>query len=784
MHNDSQPPFSFEIDRPELFGDALSRREWLQFTGAGLAILPFGVRKLMGLAGENSVADDPIGALQTKKFPILVAFLEAQMHSLWCGPLGDSPHEAACDFIRFVSHLPERLQQGVCYALTWFDFYSLRKTHHHFATLSNLERRRLLNQGETPRCQDDPPLICWSEEHLMHTAVSSLAMLGRLVTLSRQPARDFVGLSWSSICEEPGRAVHVPEPPPADLDLEYDVCVIGSGAGGALVASRAAAAGLRVVIIEAGDYVSPDALVTRVIDANGAERLQPPRCDEVLMRLYKHAGVQIAGGISDVENKADVILPHRRRKIRPKQTINVVQAQVVGGGPYVNNAIHLRLARHVWDSWGDGQPAGVSFEDFSVLMERVEHDLGVNKDVTDDQVSERSLRFAQGCNAAGEAVAPLPVAIRKDCTGCGADNSVDTFGDHIGGVHPYRPGAANSYLMRALHEGVPARVASKTHAVRANLRGDVGGGIRADSVDVIDRRDNPCGQLRRVRAKKFVVAAGVGATSTILRSSMCAAGLYNRHLGARLTGNVGTAIYAMYDKPIWPHNSGRPEPGVTQCFVVERRMEMVNGQLCEIEPTLENWFHFPGTVAVALTGWFEHYGSVMRRFNHLSMAGMVTPTHVRPQNYVAADGKLELALDQAEFERLLRGLRRLGQIYLATSTPEDSVQLFLPTKAILMRNGCPVQIRTLDDLDWAIAQIRCRGAAFLNMLTAHPQGGASLGSVVNRETFQVQTDDGRCIDNLYVADASVLPAGCEINPQLTIKALAHIAADRMLSNVM
>ena len=42
-----------------------------------------------------------------------------------------------------------------------------------------------------------------------------------------------------------------------------------------------------------------------------------------------------------------------------------------------------------------------------------------------------------------------------------------------------------------------------------------------------------------------------------------------------------------------------------------------------------------------------------------------------------------------------------------------------------------------------------------------------------------EPDGGEAIENLTVADASLLPAGCEINPQLTIKALATLAADRL-----
>ena len=68
--------------------------------------------------------------------------------------------------------------------------------------------------------------------------------------------------------------------------------------------------------------------------------------------------------------------------------------------------------------------------------------------------------------------------------------------------------------------------------------------------------------------------------------------------------------------------------------------------------------------------------------------------------------------------------------------------------------------------------------AFLTSITSHPQGGNPLGFVVNQDTFRVKTTD-----NLYVADASIFPAPCKINPQLTLKALAHCAADQLIADL-
>lgn len=62
-----------------------------------------------------------------------------------------------------------------------------------------------------------------------------------------------------------------PAPTAADLDVEYDVCVVGSGAAGATAAWTLAKAGLSVAIVEQGGHVSEDVAYDDVLaDAESA----------------------------------------------------------------------------------------------------------------------------------------------------------------------------------------------------------------------------------------------------------------------------------------------------------------------------------------------------------------------------------------------------------------------------------------------------------------------------------------------------------------------------------
>src|SRR5207247_1682417 len=65
----------------------------------------------------------------------------------------------------------------------------------------------------------------------------------------------------------PDDARVVPIRPSSELSLDADVCVVGSGAGGSLIAARLAAAGHRVVVLETGAYRTADDFTQREAEA-------------------------------------------------------------------------------------------------------------------------------------------------------------------------------------------------------------------------------------------------------------------------------------------------------------------------------------------------------------------------------------------------------------------------------------------------------------------------------------------------------------------------------------
>jgi choline dehydrogenase-like flavoprotein len=134
---------------------------------------------------------------------------------------------------------------------------------------------------------------------------------------------------------------------------------------------------------------------------------------------------------------------------------------------------------------------------------------------------------------------------------------------------------------------------------------------------------------------------------------------------------------------------------------------------------------------------------------------------------------LVLELDPSELDRLKQGVVQLAGMYFA-----GGAESVIPSTA----EPLPIR-RAQQQADTTRFLTQVTGAAQLNLNTAHPQGGNRIGrhsgSSVVDPTFKIHG-----VDNLFVADASVFPAGCGVNPQLTVMALAHLAADQIADRLL
>ena len=125
-------------------------------------------------------------------------------------------------------------------------------------------------------------------------------------------------------------------------------------------------------------------------------------------------------------------------------------------------------------------------------------------------------------------------------------------------------------------------------------------------------------------------------------------------------------------------------------------------------------------------------------------------------------------LSNHDKDKLSQGILLATEILLAAG----AMKVYLPLKKTCSVRSLAEAKRVLEDVD-------TRG---LKLSAYHPMSTARIG--IDAETGVVD-EYGRVygLDNLYLADASILPSTTIVNPQLTINALSLVVAENIIRGI-
>jgi choline dehydrogenase-like flavoprotein len=391
--------------------------------------------------------------------------------------------------------------------------------------------------------------------------------------------------------------------------------------------------------------------------------------------------------------------------------IVVPLGRAVGGTTLINSGTCFRTPARVLERWAreDGvEPIG------DAVFEHVEEVLGVGE-VPAALAGRNALLVKRGAEALGLSGGFL----RRNAPGCRA-SGVCAFGCPSGAkLH-----AAASWLPRA--EAAGARVLTGVAVRRVAVRDGRVQGVHARGLTV--------------RAPIVVAACGALLTPGLLRRS----GVRSPALGRHLTIHPASAARARFDEPIDPWD------GVPQSYYVDA--------LADEGILLEGIAGPPDQAALATPG----EGAVHREWmlaarSSASFGVMVADSATGSVREVAGRLLVRYDLHPDDAERLRRGFALLADIWWAAGAREIAVPI----------DGVPA-LRAGDSGPLRAARVRPRD---VKAMAFHPLGTARAGA----DPARAVVDPGlqvHGVRGLYVADGSAVPSSPQVNPQVTIMALA------------
>lgn len=385
--------------------------------------------------------------------------------------------------------------------------------------------------------------------------------------------------------------------------IRADLCVIGTGPGGSMVAMQAAEAGLKVVALEAGALVTPG-------DMNQREADMFPRL------LWE------AGGRTTVD-----------------KAIRIHQGHGVGGSALHNLNLCKRIPASIRARWtvdrGEGPPWDDLYDEVEALLEV--------KDVDPAMVNRANQLLADGAQALGWRHGLL----RHNRTGCIGSGYCE-----VGCAFDAKNNALKKLVPRAVRAG--AAIVSLAQAVRIDhSEGQVRG---VDAVVLDPRTRQPVGRLRIDAPRVCVSASATGSPALLIRSGVPDP--------SGTTGNslrIHPAVVAAGDfgEPV---RAWRGVPQTVECTEF-LRLDDEAGPRTWIVPA----FAHPVGVATLVPGLGAEHRAAMQRYPHLAaLTAMIhdqTRGTVRPAGDLGV--AIDYVPDEADRAELRRGLAASARLLFA-----------------------------------------------------------------------------------------------------------------------
>ncbi len=506
--------------------------------------------------------------------------------------------------------------------------------------------------------------------------------------------------------------------------LEADVIVVGSGAGGGVMAAELAAAGRAVLVLEAGPAVTEATMPRTELDA--------------FSRLYLNHGL-----LSTWDG-----------------SVSMLAGSGVGGGTLINWATCIDIPELIRAEWvRDHGLDGVEGREWDADRAAVEREIGVTEATT---IPPKDLAILRGAGALGWEAGPIH-RNASTCSDCGSCPFGCPRGTKLGGLRVH--------LATAVQAGT--RVVDRVRVTRLIIEGGrvvgVEGNILVEDpltgMPVLSAIGDPTtAGVRRLlaRAPQVVLAAGALRSPAIVQGS----GAFHRAVGRYLR---------IHPVPVVAGRMAEPMDMWRGTMQAARSLQFRDARPGRQGYVIESAPGHPGLLALAVPwdGAAEHAGWLT---NSRYLAPLVAVTRDGGEGRTSLTRAGRVRIDYRLDAEGVRTLRHAAISMVRLIRAAGAIEILAAATPILRHriDGADETARfdafieRVANLDFAPN----RGTVF----SAHQMGTIRMGGGAREHAAdprgRVRDAAGRVIPGLYVSDTSTFPTGIGVNPMLAVMAMA------------
>jgi choline dehydrogenase-like flavoprotein len=424
-----------------------------------------------------------------------------------------------------------------------------------------------------------------------------------------------------------------------------------------------------------------------------------------------------------------------------KPAIPIPVGRTVGGTTVINSGTCFRAPAEVLEEWQQGE--GIQWAgDLDPLYAAAEEMLAVTP-LDLETLGRNGQLCAEGAAALGASGGPISRNAGRcvQCSSCPLGCEIDAKrATHV------------SYLPRAVAAGARVRAGVKVERILTEDGRATGlacrAGLPTTAAQEMSRNGRPpAGRDWQVRAKAVISAGGAFGTPELLKRS----GINHPALGRHLHVHPAAWIGARYEEEV------RGWDGVMQSYYVDQWQP--EGIL------LEATFTPLSFGAQWLPGVGAPFSDRVANFGHIASIGVHLHDQSEGRVGLSSSGSLRLSykLLEEEARTIQFGIARAAEVHFAAGANE------------VYPNVGPVSVIPRGKLaEFESMKLK---PADLRLEAFHPMSSARMGSDPDTSVCDPR-GAVRGVENLYVADASLLPTSVGVNPMMTVIACAtHVAGD-------